>query len=62
MHVLGVAGCIQHWIAECFGVAGYLQHHIPVGFPNSRGKIQFNPPKIVTKGFSTDFGSFEYTF
>ena len=28
----------------------------------SRGKIGFNPQKIATKGFSTAFGRFEYTF
>ena len=28
----------------------------------SRGKMQFNPPKNATKGFSTDFGRFELTF
>ena len=26
------------------------------------GKIQPNPPKIATKGFSTDSGMFQYTF
>ena len=65
---------ILHMFVQCPEVSSFwetIESHIKEktgitiksdSFNISRGKIRFNPQKIATKGFSTVFGSFVYTF